>query len=311
MYDDDDDDDYDESTDVGAYQSILLNVGPRSEKSLGILTQKFLKLLQDARDGVVDLNLAADRLNVRQKRRIYDITNVLEGVGLIEKKSKNSVQWKGGNFGGGKSADSSIADNLFNLKLELIDLERQERLIDNQLKWLKQSRNNVVEHLDNKSHIYNNIVQIAKLFANRTIFVLNCSKGTLFEAEYPKRDPESFKFCYDLKIRSAGQPLNVFLIENQGQILLHDAHKTHLGSNRRSILKNSQNFSTCEPNFRDIRSSFLTSLSNVNSENEKEDGQSVNDANYQISLRRLSPPPSEKDYRFNLRKNESISELFD
>ena len=29
-----------------------------------------------------------------QKRRIYDITNVLEGVGLIEKKSKNNILWK-------------------------------------------------------------------------------------------------------------------------------------------------------------------------------------------------------------------------
>ena len=39
---------------------------------------------------------AADQLAVRQKRRIYDITNVLEGIGLIEKKSKNSIQWKYG-----------------------------------------------------------------------------------------------------------------------------------------------------------------------------------------------------------------------
>ncbi|AQK71916.1 Purple acid phosphatase 3 [Zea mays] len=30
-----------------------------------------------------------------QKRRIYDITNVLEGIGLIEKKLKNNIRWKG------------------------------------------------------------------------------------------------------------------------------------------------------------------------------------------------------------------------
>ncbi|WMV37163.1 hypothetical protein MTR67_030548 [Solanum verrucosum] len=36
-------------------------------------------------------NQAADTL---EKRRIYDITNVLEGIGLIEKKLKNRIQWK-------------------------------------------------------------------------------------------------------------------------------------------------------------------------------------------------------------------------
>ncbi|VDK25105.1 unnamed protein product [Anisakis simplex] len=69
-------------------------IGTRAEKSLGLLTQRFLRLLQTTRSGIVDLNTAAEDLNVRQKRRIYDITNVLEGVGLIEKKSKNIIQWK-------------------------------------------------------------------------------------------------------------------------------------------------------------------------------------------------------------------------
>lgn len=67
----------------------------RHEKSLGLLTAKFVSLLQEAKDGVLDLKAAADTLAVRQKRRIYDITNVLEGIDLIEKKSKNSIQWKG------------------------------------------------------------------------------------------------------------------------------------------------------------------------------------------------------------------------
>jgi len=36
---------------------------------------------------------ATEVLEVKQKRRIYDITNVLEGIGLIEKKTKNSIKW--------------------------------------------------------------------------------------------------------------------------------------------------------------------------------------------------------------------------
>lgn len=30
-----------------------------------------------------------------QKRRIYDITNVLEGIGLIQKYKKNKIRWAG------------------------------------------------------------------------------------------------------------------------------------------------------------------------------------------------------------------------
>ena len=46
---------------------------------------------------MVNLNDAANYLNV-QKRRIYDITNVLEGIGLIEKTMKNKITWKKGNI---------------------------------------------------------------------------------------------------------------------------------------------------------------------------------------------------------------------
>ncbi|KAM6043911.1 transcription factor E2F2 isoform 2-T2 [Theristicus caerulescens] len=64
----------------------------RYDTSLGLLTKKFIRLLSESPDGVVDLNRAAEVLEV-QKRRIYDITNVLEGIQLIRKKSKNNIQW--------------------------------------------------------------------------------------------------------------------------------------------------------------------------------------------------------------------------
>lgn len=67
--------------------------GCRFENSLSMLTSRFLDLIHEAKDGVLDLNEAAKKLDV-QKRRIYDITNVLEGINLIEKNSKNHIQWK-------------------------------------------------------------------------------------------------------------------------------------------------------------------------------------------------------------------------
>lgn len=65
----------------------------RYDTSLSLLTKKFINLVECSDDGVVDLNMASEKLEV-QKRRIYDITNVLEGIGILEKKSKNNIQWK-------------------------------------------------------------------------------------------------------------------------------------------------------------------------------------------------------------------------
>ncbi|XP_013148587.1 PREDICTED: transcription factor E2F4 [Papilio polytes] len=72
----------------------------RFDTSLGLLTKKFVALLKSSPNGVLDLNIAAEQLSV-QKRRIYDITNVLEGIGILEKRSKNNIQWKCGVGGGG------------------------------------------------------------------------------------------------------------------------------------------------------------------------------------------------------------------
>ncbi len=74
-------------------KSALVSV-PKSryDTSLNLTTKRFLDLLAQSPDGVVDLNWASQVLDV-QKRRIYDITNVLEGIHLISKKSKNNIQW--------------------------------------------------------------------------------------------------------------------------------------------------------------------------------------------------------------------------
>ena len=55
----------------------------RFDNSLTTLTKRFVHLLRLSDDGSVDLNKAAKRLEV-QKRRIYDITNVLEGKIVLQ-----------------------------------------------------------------------------------------------------------------------------------------------------------------------------------------------------------------------------------
>lgn len=62
------------------------DTGSRYDTSLGLLTKKFVDLLEATTDGIIDLNVASVQLNV-QKRRIYDVVNVLEGIGILEKVS--------------------------------------------------------------------------------------------------------------------------------------------------------------------------------------------------------------------------------
>ncbi|NXL83513.1 E2F2 factor, partial [Alectura lathami] len=97
----------------------------RYDTSLGLLTKKFIRLLSESADGVLDLNRAAEVLEV-QKRRIYDITNVLEGIPLIRKKSKNNIQW----MGTGIFEDTAVAVRQQALCGDLAELARAERTLD-------------------------------------------------------------------------------------------------------------------------------------------------------------------------------------
>ncbi|MED6269152.1 hypothetical protein CHARACLAT_030253, partial [Characodon lateralis] len=72
----------------------LLLEKSRAESSLVLLTRKFAQMLNRALDGVLDLNVVSSELSV-SKRRLYDITNVLEGIKLIKKTYKNHIQWLG------------------------------------------------------------------------------------------------------------------------------------------------------------------------------------------------------------------------
>ncbi|NXE28881.1 E2F2 factor, partial [Ardeotis kori] len=97
----------------------------RYDTSLGLLTKKFIRLLSESPDGVVDLNRAAEALEV-QKRRIYDITNVLEGIQLIRKKSKNNIQW----MGTGIFEEVAVTAKQQVLRGELAELARMEKTLD-------------------------------------------------------------------------------------------------------------------------------------------------------------------------------------
>uniref|UniRef100_A0A5K3FRY3 E2F_TDP domain-containing protein n=1 Tax=Mesocestoides corti TaxID=53468 RepID=A0A5K3FRY3_MESCO len=154
----------------------------RHEKSLGLLTEKFVQLLKEAPDGILDLKLAADFLAVRQKRRIYDITNVLEGIGLIEKRTKNSIQWKGGSAA---TNGPDIQARQDELQAEVEYLQNLEKKVDEHRAKVLQSLRNVQEDLDNEQFSYITYQDLLNVFHDRTILVIRAPEGTQLDAPIP------------------------------------------------------------------------------------------------------------------------------
>ncbi|CAB1440506.1 unnamed protein product [Pleuronectes platessa] len=92
----------------------------RHDTSLVLLTQGFLELLLAAPGGSLDIRQVATSLKIR-KRRVYDITNILNGIKLIQKESANRIKWIGE-----IPISSFLSKNQQRFQKELENLQRVE-----------------------------------------------------------------------------------------------------------------------------------------------------------------------------------------
>jgi hypothetical protein len=63
-------------------------------QALATLAREFITLIKGAPGGEIELATAETKLSV-QRRRLYDVTNILAGVGLLERSEKSKVKWIG------------------------------------------------------------------------------------------------------------------------------------------------------------------------------------------------------------------------
>ncbi|XP_060650975.1 transcription factor E2f1 [Drosophila nasuta] len=172
----------------------------RADTSLGILTKKFVDLLQESPDGVVDLNDASNRLSV-QKRRIYDITNVLEGIGILEKKSKNNIQWRGG---------QSLVSNERSRHLEAENerLEQRENEVNTLIDQMRSELADIsgeVENISGMAYVTQNDLLNVDLFKDQIVIVIKAPPEARLGFSDPKEPREIF-------VKSEnGEEINVFL----------------------------------------------------------------------------------------------------
>ncbi|XP_016519545.1 transcription factor E2F1 [Poecilia formosa] len=171
----------------------------RYDTSLNLTTKRFLNLLSQSADGVVDLNWASQVLDV-QKRRIYDITNVLEGIQLISKKSKNNIQWLGNRI------DTSLVSRHKELQREVCDLTEAEEQLDELISKCTLQLRLLTEEPQNKKLGYVRCQDLRQSFdsPDQLVMVVRAPPETQMQVTEPSEG-------YQVSLRSTQGPIDVFL----------------------------------------------------------------------------------------------------
>ncbi|XP_069752414.1 transcription factor E2F2-like [Narcine bancroftii] len=174
----------------------------RYDTSLGLLTKKFVRLLSESRDGVLDLNKAAEVLEV-QKRRIYDITNVLEGIQLIRKKSKNNIQWMGRSL----FEDTSVVEKQRCLRQDLTDLVWKERSLDDLIQRCSTQLKMLTDDEENQQLAYVTYQDIRSIgsFQDQTVIAVKAPPETRLEV------PDVREENLQIYLKSTNGPIEVYL----------------------------------------------------------------------------------------------------
>ncbi|CAK9180783.1 unnamed protein product [Ilex paraguariensis] len=181
----------------------------RYDSSLSLLTKRFINLIKYAEDGILDLNKTADSLEV-QKRRIYDITNVLEGIGLIEKKLKNRIRWKGVDY----SRSGVVEDDPTFLQAEVEKLSSEERRLDERIREMQETLRDFSEDGNNQKLLLVTEEDIKGIpcFQNETLIAIKAPHGTTLEVPDPDEAVDYPKRRYRIILRSTMGPIDVYLV---------------------------------------------------------------------------------------------------
>lgn len=299
----------------------------RYDTSLNLTTKRFLELLAQSPDGVVDLNLASQVLEV-QKRRIYDITNVLEGIQLITKKSKNNIQWLGSRLDGVSGARYQA------LVKEVSDLGETEQRLDELITKCNLQLKLLTEDPQNKKSAYVMCQDLRNTVdpPDQLLMVVKAPPGTQMQVSDPSEGMQ-------ISLKSPHGPIDVFLCPEDGvgvcspvtgnspskaanqDLLLHAV--TPVTTTESPPCSSSQEVSLApllipsgqEPLLTDALSPLrglpdFGNLSPMMSSCYQLDRSSEDFSLPLDSFINLSPPQNH-DYHFGLEEGEGVSELFD
>ncbi|OON16807.1 hypothetical protein X801_07366 [Opisthorchis viverrini] len=256
----------------------------RHEKSLGLLTEKFVQLLKEAPDGILDLKMIPALLATTGC--CIRVVTVLATTLSLPETSLHCLVYRGGSAA---TNGPDIQARLDELQAEVEYLENLEKKVDEHRTKVLQSLKNVQEDLDNLQYAYVTHQDLINIFQDRTMLVIRAPPGTRLEAPVPENPAEqpvqslfSQKRSYKVHVKSYTTPIHVLLV-NQEE-----------GSDRARVLPVPAG---PEAGVLNRRSSSLS--------------RTVGENTLVSPLLPLSPPPNECDFSYNLDDTEGLCDLFD
>jgi len=232
----------------------------RYDSSLGILTKRFVYLLRRASthgtlengtfignkdEGTLDLNAAAKELNV-QKRRIYDITNVLEGIGLIQKRSKNNIAWVGdgpnckkrnGSIGSPpkivrrnglevvtptmtqRQEEKNLIEEVGSMKNEEAELDRYISYMSGLVKSYSSSASpdRGLQNGNPWMYVLKDEITSIPTFKEDTVVAIKAPPGTTLDVPDPDEAMHQGRRRFQMYLKSPSEKIDVFLLQCGGE----------------------------------------------------------------------------------------------
>lgn len=290
----------------------------RYDTSLGLLTKKFVGLLRNSFNGVLDLNQAAEMLDV-QKRRIYDITNVLEGIGLIAKKSKNNIQWRGCRDAllhvesDTTVSAGNVSPMMVDLHTDVADLEAKENQLDQLIAGCHTELKELTNSADGKKLAfvtYKDIRHIAA-FKDQTVIAINAPAETRLEVPDPNENIQ-------ISLKSTNGPIDVFLCPDEIEA---SPVKSESGSMSSEYTSTSEEESSIHTQTENVKMSPQLQMS-AETDQVKQDPsildslgcslETISERTDEDSLIQFSPIHDEShEYFYSLTEEEGLMDLYD